>query len=82
MPCVQLGYRETKGLQHLLWIRLCRAIDIHIIWVVIMSCIMWTYRVTHIEWAENQPLGLKLVFKPKGSICGFIHSFFTLERGG
>ena len=36
--CVQLGYRETKGLRHLLWIRLCRAIDIHIIWVVIMPC--------------------------------------------
>ena len=65
MPCVQLGYRETKGLRHLLWIRLCRVIDIHIIWVVIMPCsaydlwaqkvfepttnIMWTYRVTHIE---------------------------------
>ena len=31
MTCVQLGYRETKGLRHLLWIRLCRAIDIHII---------------------------------------------------
>ena len=44
--------------------------------------IMWTYKVTHIEWAGNQPLGLKLVFKPKGSLCGFIHSFFILERGG
>ena len=29
MPCVQLGYHKTKGLRHLLWIRLCRAIDIH-----------------------------------------------------
>ena len=38
MTCVQLGYRETKGLRHLLWIRLCWAIDIHIIWVVIMPC--------------------------------------------
>ena len=24
----------------------------------------------------NQPLGLKLVFKPKVSLCGLIHSFF------
>ena len=31
MTCVQLVYRETKGLRHLLWIRLCRVIDIHII---------------------------------------------------
>ena len=38
MPYVILGYRETKGLRHLLWIRLCQAIDIHIIWVVIDSC--------------------------------------------
>ena len=38
MPCVQLGYHETKGLRHLLLIKLCWAIDIHIIWVVIMSC--------------------------------------------
>ena len=44
--------------------------------------IMWTYRVTHIEWARNEPLGLKFVFKPNGSVCGFIHSFFTLEKGG
>ena len=29
--------------------------------------IMWTYRVTHLEWARNQPMGLKLVFKHKGS---------------
>ena len=36
MPCVQLGYCETNGLQHLLWIILYWAIDIHIIWVVIM----------------------------------------------
>ena len=38
MPCVQLGYRETKGLRHLVSIRLYRAIDIHIIRVVIMPC--------------------------------------------
>ena len=43
MPCVQLGYRETKGLRHLLWIRLCRAIDIHIIWVVIMPLLEAAY---------------------------------------
>ena len=30
MTCAQLGYRETKGLRHLLWIRLCRAIDIKV----------------------------------------------------
>ena len=29
--------------------------------------IMWTYRVTHLEWARNQPMGLKFVFKHKGS---------------
>ena len=34
--------------------------------------IMWTYKVTHKEWVGNQPLGLKLVFKPKGSLCGLI----------
>ena len=39
------------------------------------------HKVTHIEWAGNQPLVLKFVFKPKGSLCEFIHSFFTLERG-
>ena len=39
MRCVQLGYHETKGLRHLLWIRLCRATDIHIIRVVVMPCL-------------------------------------------
>ena len=38
MLCVQLGYRETKRLRKLLWIRLCQTIDIHIIWMVIMPC--------------------------------------------
>ena len=42
--------------------------------------IMWTYRVIHIEWVGNQPLGLKLVFKPKGSLCRFIHSFSHLRE--
>ena len=42
--------------------------------------IMWTYRVTHIEWAENQPLGFKLVLKPKGSLCRFIHYFSHLRE--
>ena len=41
---------------------------------------MWTYRVTHIEWARNQSLGLKLIFKPKGSLCEFIHSFSRLRE--
>ena len=41
--------------------------------------IMWTYKVTHIEWAGNQPLGLKLVFKPKGSLCVLINSFSRLR---
>ena len=44
--------------------------------------IMWTYRVTHIEWAGNQPLGLKLVFKnPRDPYAdGFIH-FSQLREG-
>ena len=42
--------------------------------------IMWTYRVTHIEWVRNQPLGLKLVFKPKGSLCRLIHFFSQLRE--
>ena len=41
--------------------------------------IMWTSKVTHIEWAENQPLGLKFVFKPKGSRCGLINSSSRLR---
>ena len=41
--------------------------------------IMWTYRVTHIEWAGNQSLGLKLVFKPKGSLCGLSNSSSRLR---
>ena len=41
--------------------------------------IMWTSKVTHIEWAENQPLGLKFVFKPKGSRCGLINSSSSLR---
>ena len=41
--------------------------------------IMWTYRVTHIEWVGNEPLGLKLVFKPKGSLCELINSFSRLR---
>ena len=87
MPCVQLGYRETKGLRHLLWIRLCRVIvkgrlrSVGSKWVFEPTAnIVWTYRVTHIEWAGNQPLGLKLVFKPKGSLGGFIHSFSRLRE--
>ena len=40
--------------------------------------IMWTYKVTHIQWVGNQPLGLKLVFKPKGSLDSFI--FHNRER--
>ena len=27
--------------------------------------IMWTYMVTHIEWAENQPLGLNWYLNPR-----------------
>ena len=42
--------------------------------------IMWIYRVTHIEWVGNQPLDLKLVFKPKGSLCDFIHLFSRLRE--
>ena len=39
---------------------------------------MWTYRVTHLEWIGNQALGLKFVFKPKGSPRGsFIHLWET-----
>ena len=41
--------------------------------------IMWIYRVTHIKWTGNQPLSLKLVFKPKGSLCGLINSFSHLR---
>ena len=41
--------------------------------------IMWTYKVTHIEWAENQPLSLKLVFKPKGSLFRLINLFPRLR---
>ena len=37
--------------------------------------IMWTYKVTHIEWAGNQSLGLKLVFKPTRSLCELINLF-------
>ena len=37
----------------------------------------WTYWVTHLEWAENQALGLKLVLNPRDPLVG--HSF-TFER--
>ena len=33
-----------------------------------------TYKVSLLEWVENQPLGLKLVYKLKGSPSGITHS--------
>ena len=58
MTCVQLGYCETKVPRYLLWIRLCSAIDIHIIFHIALQ------EAAYDQWARNGLLS------PLPTLCG------------